>query len=324
MGDEMPSSLRTFYEPQAEQLGVRLSPCPYGFAGSVENDDARAWLWVAALGDACLLSAHAVEPAKPMLLEERPLDYGCITSASAATARECAPGVAPRRLAETGNVLAFAQSAGTVTCLLQPKRRYEARNICLLPRFFDELARCYGASFAGMMERFDKLDPDLLPAELRTLLDSIGPECAMRPGAPLLMRARVDEAVYLLAESMEECRRARQEKGAVCQRSLVRRACGIIDADLANVPLLDDLAHAVYTSRAHLCAAFKQEMGVSVGAYVRRRRMERAGDLLARTDLPVASVAWQVGYSNPGSFAEAFKRETGASPRTWRRMKRGR
>ena len=324
MGANIPKGLLTFFEPQAEQLGVRLASQAYGLAGRIGSPHARGWLWVAALGDYCLLSAHAVVPRETFRLEERPNDYGCIASVSAATARECTPAAVPRCVRDWDNVVAFAQPAGTTACVMRPGAVYQARNICLLPGFFRLLERRHGGRFADMLERFGSVDPDCLPVELRTVLGAIGPECAASRQAGLLMEARVDEAVYLLAGHMDERYRARQDDGSRAQRDLVRQAQRILDADLRHPPALGALAASLYVSRARLCAAFKQETGMPVGAYVRRRRMEQARELLAQTDLPIAAVAHEVGYSNPGSFAEAFKRETGASPRTWRRMKRGR
>lgn len=315
----MPQGLRTFFEPQAEQLGVHLAEKPFGLAGVADSPNARGWLWVAALGDCCLLSAHAVVPRQPIRLEERPRDYGCIASVSEATARECTPSAVPHRLRRSGNVVAFAQPAGTTACDMVPDALYEARNICLLPGFFRAVAQRHGGRFDDMLERFGQVDPDLLPSELRAVLGAIGPECATSRQAGLLMEAKVDEAVFLLASHMDEQERALQDGGSREQRALALQARRILDADLRNPPTLDELARALYVSRARLCAAFKQEAGVPVGAYVRRRRMERARELLAGTDLPIARVAREVGYRNPGSFTEAFERETGMPPSAWRK-----
>lgn len=319
VGGSIPKGLLTFFAPQAEQLDVRLAQQPYGLSGTVGASFAHGWLWVAALGDYCLLSAHSVVPHRGFRLEERPSDYGCIALVSGATARECTPSAVPRFVRDQDNIVAFSQAAGRTSCEMQPGSVYQARNICLLPGFFRLVERRHGGRFADMMERFDSVDPDCLPGELRAVLRAIGPECAASRKAGLLMEARVDEAVYLLADHMDERERARQDGGLRSQRALVQRAQRILDADLRCPPTLDALAQLLYVSRARLCAAFKQEAGMPVGAYVRRRRMERACDLLLETDLPVAAVARRVGYRNAGSFTEAFERECGAPPSVWRR-----
>ncbi len=54
------------------------------------------------------------------------------------------------------------------------------------------------------------------------------------------------------------------------------------------------------------------------GKYMRRQRMERAADLLATTDLPVAVVARHVGYRNVPAFCRCFRRWYGKAPSEWR------
>lgn len=71
-------------------------------------------------------------------------------------------------------------------------------------------------------------------------------------------------------------------------------------------------------SRSKLCTVFKKETGESVGAYVRRRRIERARDLLADSPLSIAQVSERLGYPSQAAFAQAFKQAVGVSPNAWR------
>lgn len=80
---------------------------------------------------------------------------------------------------------------------------------------------------------------------------------------------------------------------------------------------VDELATRLYASRSQLYATFKAETGEAVGAYVRRRRMERACDLLAG-GVPVGAVAERLGYPQQAAFAQAFRRAMGVSPSAWR------
>ncbi len=66
---------------------------------------------------------------------------------------------------------------------------------------------------------------------------------------------------------------------------------------------------------------FAEHVGMSPRAYRRRRRMEPAKRLLRHEGLqtiPVAQIAPAVGYERPDSFARAFKRYTGRSPKQHR------
>ena len=81
---------------------------------------------------------------------------------------------------------------------------------------------------------------------------------------------------------------------------------------------IDELAGGLYTSRSKLCAVFKAETGESLGAYIRRRRTERAEDLLGNSSLSVAQIAGLLGFAQQSAFAHAFKQATGLSPSAWR------
>ena len=54
-------------------------------------------------------------------------------------------------------------------------------------------------------------------------------------------------------------------------------------------------------------------------SYLTRYRLERAQELLQTTDLPVASVAVQTGYTTPGYFSRLYKKYKGVSPEAERR-----
>jgi len=50
-----------------------------------------------------------------------------------------------------------------------------------------------------------------------------------------------------------------------------------------------------------------------------RRRLERARDLLRPTALPIADIAAQIGYQDPGQFAAVFRKVVGTRPSQYRR-----
>jgi AraC-like DNA-binding protein len=71
-------------------------------------------------------------------------------------------------------------------------------------------------------------------------------------------------------------------------------------------------------SRSVLDARFRDVLGRSPIRYLTDWRMHLAEDLLATTDLSVASVARRVGYDAEEAFSRAFKRRHGDSPSIWR------
>jgi AraC-like DNA-binding protein len=52
--------------------------------------------------------------------------------------------------------------------------------------------------------------------------------------------------------------------------------------------------------------------------------MMLAANLLCGTNMPLARIAEDVGYQTDTAFSRAFRREFGAPPAAWRRIKAGR
>ena len=79
-------------------------------------------------------------------------------------------------------------------------------------------------------------------------------------------------------------------------------------------------AHAAGLSTDQLRHEVAETTSLSVHELVIRTRVARAQLLLATTDLPVASVARQVGYDDPAYFSRLFAARVGIAPSVFRRQ----
>lgn len=75
--------------------------------------------------------------------------------------------------------------------------------------------------------------------------------------------------------------------------------------------------HPVYGA-----SLFKQATGFTILDYLRRLRVNRACELLASTDLKIADVGTQAGFSTTSRFYEAFAKLAGCRPQEFRRKAR--
>ncbi|MBD1907863.1 AraC family transcriptional regulator [Funiculus sociatus GB2-A5] len=91
-----------------------------------------------------------------------------------------------------------------------------------------------------------------------------------------------------------------------------------IEEHLAENLSIADLASVVHISPFHFARAFKTATGQPPHRYITHRRMERAKMLLSVTRLPVAEVAYRVGFSNQSHFTAQFRRATGTTPKGYR------
>jgi AraC-like DNA-binding protein len=99
----------------------------------------------------------------------------------------------------------------------------------------------------------------------------------------------------------------------------LKRAIEFIDAGLEQSLSLADIAGASGLSRMHFAAQFKASTGLRPHEYLLRRRIERAQEMLARTDQSIVNVAMSVGFQTQSHFTTIFKRFAGQTPQAWRR-----
>lgn len=67
----IPQHLRTFVEPQIEQLPLGMESVRCGLYATLPKSLGEGFLWTAALGEECLVSMHSIRLKKPLILEER-------------------------------------------------------------------------------------------------------------------------------------------------------------------------------------------------------------------------------------------------------------
>ncbi len=98
-------------------------------------------------------------------------------------------------------------------------------------------------------------------------------------------------------------------------KSLPQLAAEQIDRHLSESLTVAALAKSAGVSHEHLSRIFKAEFGMTVIAFIRRRRMDQAAHLLRHTTLPVKVVAASVGIPDLQQFNKAIRAQFGASPR---------
>ncbi len=74
-------------------------------------------------------------------------------------------------------------------------------------------------------------------------------------------------------------------------------------------------------SASYFPVAFKQSFGEPLHAHLRRRRVERAKELMLTTDLPLGQIALDCGFCDQGHFCRVFRRLTGVAPNQWRNQR---
>jgi AraC family transcriptional regulator len=100
----------------------------------------------------------------------------------------------------------------------------------------------------------------------------------------------------------------------------LRHLADLIEENLDGDLSLDVMAAEVGLSPLYLIRAFKHAFGEPPHRYVVRRRIERAKYLLRTTEMPVAQIAFAVGFSSQSHLSDWFQRAVGVSPASYRRQ----
>jgi AraC family transcriptional regulator len=98
-------------------------------------------------------------------------------------------------------------------------------------------------------------------------------------------------------------------------RTELQQAIDYIHAHLDRDLSLEQIAQVINISPTYFASLFKRAIGTSPHQYVIEQRVERAKSLLSETDLAIADIALQVGFSSQSHLTQQFKRLTGVTPK---------
>lgn len=98
----------------------------------------------------------------------------------------------------------------------------------------------------------------------------------------------------------------------------MQRAVEFIDAQDSHKLSLEEIASAAGMSPYHFARVFRATFGVGVKRYVLLRRIERAQDLIAKTDQSLAEIAYAVGFSSQSHMTSVFGNLAGRTPASFR------
>jgi AraC family transcriptional regulator len=199
--------------------------------------------------------------------------------------------------------------------------RSPSEKLCvqILPHWFESVRAEAGMAPVSLRPRWGADEP--LVAQLALALAE-----EVRtgyPAGPLYGEALAMSLVARIARAhAEPPARARRPRGGLLPHKL-RLVVEYIDSRLEENMALQALAEVAQLNVFHFIRAFKQSTGASPHQFVLSKRIARARSLLDTTELPVAQVALECGFSNQSHFTAAFHRATGVTPALFRRGIRG-
>lgn len=137
------------------------------------------------------------------------------------------------------------------------------------------------------------------------------------PGRELRIRSCLSEVWVEIFTRMPED----TQQGSV-DASRVKAMISFMEAHYAEPVTLEEIVSAAQIGVREGSRCFRRQIGTTIFGYLLDLRIERACELLRRSDLPVTGIALMCGFSAPSYFGKIFRRKLKLSPSEYRRAGR--
>jgi len=101
----------------------------------------------------------------------------------------------------------------------------------------------------------------------------------------------------------------------------VRSVLGYCAEHFCDDIRLKDVADNVYLSERYVTKIFSERVGCSFRDYINTLRISRAKQLIEDTSMSITDIMYECGFRNQSTFNRVFLKETGYSPREFKKAK---
>lgn len=140
-----------------------------------------------------------------------------------------------------------------------------------------------------------------------------------RQGGELQAEQLQVDLLHLLLSLKEDRQHAATDLPPEPENNLLRTVNRLMAEWRGRTVITADLAAAIGYSESRLRVLFKKAAGIPLGQYIQNYKINRAMNLLLTSELSIADIAEETGFGSPQTFSRVFKKETGQTPRSYRR-----
>ncbi len=101
----------------------------------------------------------------------------------------------------------------------------------------------------------------------------------------------------------------------------LQKAIAFIGENLDKELSIKSISKGAGVSKSVLYKRFHTCFDCTISEYINARRVERAAQMLQKTDLSVEQIAQKAGFSNASYFSKTFKKQMGIAPLRYRKEK---
>ena len=162
---------------------------------------------------------------------------------------------------------------------------------------------------------------DIIPTVVRLLQSADSALARSKPEARRLL-ARATAILQAEIEKKKDGSAFRYADSGGLAPWQVSRIVSFVDENISNGIKIQDFSDITRLSRSYFSQAFRESFGISPHAYVVRRRIIKAQEMMVLTDKPLSQIALDCGLADQSHLSRLFRRVVGVSPGQWRRQRR--
>ncbi|MBJ6362693.1 bifunctional transcriptional activator/DNA repair enzyme AdaA [Paenibacillus sp. GCM10012307] len=145
------------------------------------------------------------------------------------------------------------------------------------------------------------------------------PSCKSR--LPIREHVRLFETAEAANKALfRSCKRCMPGGRRLPDEEWISQIVGFIETSYAEPLTLKALSQVFHGSPYHLQRTFKRITGISPFRFIQHVRMEKAKELLNKTEMSIMDIAIAVGINNAAHFATLFRQKTGCTPTVYSQL----
>lgn len=135
----------------------------------------------------------------------------------------------------------------------------------------------------------------------------------------LLITSALFHLIYLLVEHLSVDKKDKVELKSEKNKHRITSIINYIDENYQEDLTIEQLSEVFHLSEGHLSKLFKENLGMTIKAYISQTRAKEVRQALLASDLPLIDIAIMCGFPNVKSMNKVFKDLYQCTPSQFRR-----
>lgn len=135
----------------------------------------------------------------------------------------------------------------------------------------------------------------------------------------LLITSALFHLIYLLVEHLSIEKKDKVELKSEKNKHRITSIINYIDENYQEDLTIEQLSEVFHLSEGHLSKLFKENLGMTIKAYISQTRAKEVRNALLTSDLPLIDIAIMCGFPNVKSMNKVFKDLYQCTPSQFRR-----